>query len=59
MAKNEDWPKNFMGTQFSGSTVGIIGMGRIGMSLAKKSIGFGCKIMYNNRRERTDLDIEG
>lgn len=58
MAKNEDWPKNFMGTQFSGSTVGIIGMGRIGLSLAKKSIGFGCKIMYNNRRERTDLDIE-
>lgn len=44
---------NFIGKQFSGSTVGIIGMGRIGESLARKALGFGCRILYHNRRKKS------
>ena len=39
-----------LGQHFSGSTVGIIGMGNIGFQIAKRAhFGFGCKILYHNR----------
>jgi len=47
---------NYLGKQFSGSTLGIIGMGRIGICLAKKALGFGCRILYHNRSKRCDDD---
>lgn len=37
--------------RFSGSTVGILGMGRIGADVAKRVEAFGCKVLYHNRRE--------
>ena len=45
---------NFLGKQFSGSTLGIIGMGRIGQAVAERALGFGCKILYHNRSRRPD-----
>jgi len=45
---------NFHGRQFSGSTVGIVGMGRIGMAIAKRAAAFDCKILYHNRSQRSD-----
>ena len=45
---------NFHGRQFSGSTVGIVGMGRIGMAVAKRAAAFDCKILYHNRSQRSD-----
>lgn len=43
-------PYEFLGTEFSGKTLGILGMGRIGMAVAKRCSGFGMKIIYHNRR---------
>lgn len=37
--------------RFSGSTVGILGMGRIGADVAKRVEGFDCKVLYHNRNE--------
>ncbi|MGK2867096.1 MAG: 2-hydroxyacid dehydrogenase [Mycobacterium sp.] len=51
------WPAegNFPLTrQVSNTTVGIIGLGRIGSAIAKRLSAFGCEISYHNRREVTD-----
>ena len=39
------------------ATLGIIGMGRIGQTIAKRAAGFDMKVIYNNRR-RLSQDIE-
>lgn len=40
---------SFMGADVHGSTLGIIGMGRIGQAIARRSTGFNMKVVYNNR----------
>jgi gluconate 2-dehydrogenase len=40
----------FAGAEVHGSTLGIIGMGRIGQAIAKRgALGFGMKVIYHNR----------
>ena len=40
----------FVGTEVHGSTLGIIGMGRIGQGIARRgALGFGMKVIYHNR----------
>lgn len=40
----------FAGSEVHGSTLGIIGMGRIGQGIAKRAYsGFGMKVLYHNR----------
>lgn len=39
-----------LGLDFSGKTLGIIGMGRIGQAVARRARGFGVKVVYHNRR---------
>lgn len=40
----------FAGTEVHGSTLGILGMGRIGQGIAKRAAhGFGMKVLYHNR----------
>ncbi|XP_042429709.1 hydroxyphenylpyruvate reductase-like [Zingiber officinale] len=39
-------------TRFNGKTIGIIGLGRIGMSVAKRAEAFGCPISYYSRSEK-------
>ncbi|MEY2861251.1 MAG: hypothetical protein RL392_1709 [Pseudomonadota bacterium] len=40
----------FSGAEVHGSTLGIIGMGRIGQAIAKRgALGFGMKVIYHNR----------
>jgi lactate dehydrogenase-like 2-hydroxyacid dehydrogenase len=43
-------PTSLLGTQVSGKTLGIIGMGRIGQATARRAaFGFGMKILYHSR----------
>lgn len=43
-------PTSLLGTQVSGATLGIIGMGRIGEALARRAaLGFGMRVLYHNR----------
>jgi len=44
---------NWFGVQFSGCTLGILGMGRIGEIIAKKVIGFDTKTLYYNRHPKS------
>ena len=49
----------FAGADVHGSTLGIIGMGRIGQGIARRgALGFGMKVVYHNR-SRLDATIEG
>jgi glyoxylate reductase len=49
----------FMGVDVHGSTLGIIGMGRIGQAVARRSMGFNMKVIYNNRsRLAPELEAE-
>lgn len=46
-----DWSPSFMvGTQVTGKTVGIVGMGRVGQVAAKRFRGFDMTVRYHNRR---------
>ena len=45
----------FAGSDIHGSTLGIIGMGRIGQGIAKRGAhGFGKKVIYHNRSRLSD-----
>jgi lactate dehydrogenase-like 2-hydroxyacid dehydrogenase len=45
------YPTHLMGTQVTGKTLGIVGMGRIGQAMAEKAhFGFGMRILYHNRK---------
>ncbi|KAK4482036.1 hypothetical protein RD792_012958 [Penstemon davidsonii] len=43
-------------TRFSGKTVGIIGLGRIGLAIAKRAEGFDCPISYYSRSEKPNTN---
>lgn len=45
------------GTDVFGSTLGVIGMGRIGQAVARRAQGFGMRVIYHNR-SRVAPDVE-
>lgn len=50
-------PTHMLGRRMSGKRLGIIGMGRIGLAVAKRARGFGMAVHYHNRR-RLHPEIE-
>ena len=53
--RNKKWNQifgayDYTGTEVSGKTIGIIGMGRIGREVAKKANGLGMNVIYHNRK---------
>lgn len=47
--RNGEWNKKiYEGTELGGKTLGIVGMGRIGRSLAKKAEALGMKVVYTD-----------
>ena len=54
----EGWsPDLFLGYDVYGSTLGIIGLGRIGLAVAQRARGFKMNIIYHNRN-RIDAKLE-
>ena len=52
--KWEKWSYDgLLGADVHGSTVGIIGMGRIGQAIARRSTGFDMQVLYHNRSRLT------
>ncbi|WP_353432759.1 D-glycerate dehydrogenase [Polynucleobacter sp. MWH-UH23A] len=47
---------NPLGMDLHHSTIGIIGMGRIGQGIAKRALGFGMNVIYHNRSRLSDVD---
>jgi len=50
-------PTSMLGHRIWGKRLGILGMGRIGMALARRAKGFGLSVHYHNRRPVPE-DIE-
>lgn len=46
-----------LGNDIHGSTLGILGMGRIGQAIARRARGFGMRVLYHNR-SRLDPAVE-
>ena len=61
-AKDGKWgtwsPYWLTGQDLSRSTVGIVGLGAIGVEVAKRLSGFGCKIIYSSRTRKQQLEAE-
>ncbi|HKK45164.1 MAG TPA: D-glycerate dehydrogenase [Balneolaceae bacterium] len=56
--KFKNWePLGFLGKELQGSTLGIVGMGRIGQAVARRAHAFGMNILYHNRN-KVAADIE-
>ena len=56
-----EWKKwsivnNPLGMDVHHSTIGIIGMGRIGQGIAKRALGFGMNVIYHNRSRLSEAD---
>lgn len=51
-------PSILIGQEVTGSTLGIIGMGRIGKQVAKRAAGFDMRVLYHNRRRDEAADRE-
>lgn len=58
--RNGQWnKKKYEGTEIAGKTLGIVGMGRIGQSLAKKATALGMKVVYYTiEGKHNDLDYD-
>ncbi|WGV59113.1 D-glycerate dehydrogenase [Brevibacillus brevis] len=53
------WSPTLMaGQNVYGSTLGIIGMGRIGEAVARRAKGFGMRILYHNRKRKPQAEQE-
>ncbi|WP_170207538.1 2-hydroxyacid dehydrogenase [Luteibacter pinisoli] len=49
--------EGWLGADIHGSTIGILGMGRIGQAIARRAVGFRARVIYHNR-SRLDAAIE-
>jgi glyoxylate reductase len=51
-------PGYMLGREIHGTTLGIIGLGRIGRLIARRALGFDMTVLYHNRRRRPDVETE-
>ena len=56
---NIPWsPEYMLGSAIHGKVLGIVGMGKIGTAVARRSIGFNMKVIYYSRTRKTDIERE-
>ncbi|GAA4173448.1 D-glycerate dehydrogenase [Shinella granuli] len=63
LVRSGEWkgwhPVQLLGQDVSGSTVGIVGMGRIGQEVARRAAaGFGMRVLFHNRSPKTVPGVE-
>ena len=51
-------PSLYMGQDLADSTLCVIGMGKIGLEVAKRALAFEMRVVYHNRSRRTDVGEE-
>ena len=54
-----DWkPWFLLGRDLTGKTLGIVGLGAIGLAVARRAAGFGMRVVYNSRQRKPQLEAE-
>lgn len=48
------WRPRFYGSGFSGKTFGLVGLGAVGRALARRLAGFGCRVLYCDKRRASE-----
>jgi glyoxylate reductase len=60
--RNGEWgiwsPHFLLGRDVHGTTLGIVGLGAIGMAVARRAAGFGMKLLYHNRSRKPEAEAE-
>ncbi|MFW9802245.1 MAG: glyoxylate reductase [Candidatus Thorarchaeota archaeon] len=61
--RNGNWrvawhPTMLLGSDIYGSTLGIIGTGRIGSAVARRAAGFSMKILYHSRSRNEEIEAD-
>ena len=51
-------PLRWLGVDIHDKTLGIVGLGQIGLEMARRGRGFDMKILYHSRTRRPDLETE-
>jgi glyoxylate reductase len=51
-------PMFWLGAEVNGSTLGIIGLGGIGLETAKRGLGFDMKVIYYSRTRKPELEAQ-
>jgi glyoxylate reductase len=51
-------PMFWLGSEVNGSTLGILGLGGIGLEMAKRAKGFDMKVLYHSRTRKRELEKE-
>lgn len=55
----QEWdPELLLGSDLWGTTLGIVGMGRIGEAVARRAAGFSMRVVYNSRSPKPDFEEE-
>jgi glyoxylate reductase len=50
------WADGFLAEEVAGSTLGIVGLGRIGSAVARRAAGFDVRVLFTRQHEGTPLD---
>jgi glyoxylate reductase len=62
LLRRGDWigwePGQLQGRELAGSTIGIVGLGRIGQRVAELMRGFGSRLVYSSRKARPELESD-
>jgi len=51
-------PTAFLGQDVGGATLGIVGLGEIGLAMAKRGRGFGMRVLYSSRTRKEALEAQ-
>ena len=49
-------PLHWLGADVSGATIGIVGMGQIGLEMAKRARGFDMEVLYHSRSPNAEVE---
>lgn len=51
-------PMRWLGVDVHGATLGIVGLGQIGLEMAKRGLGFDMRVIYHSRTRKPELERE-